>query len=421
MSILIRQARIIDPSSPFHRQPADILIIKGCIESIAPKLPAEADKIIEAKGMNVSPGWVDPFAHFTDPGEEFRETLETGSAAAAAGGFTDVFLLPNTTPALHNKSGIEYVVQKSKHYPVRLHPVGAVTRNSEGKELAEMYDMHASGAIAFSDGLNPVQSSGLLLKALQYLKAIGCPLIQLPDDRAIAPGGLMNEGVVSTRLGLPGRPAIAEELMVARDIELLRYTGSRLHFTGLTTAASLERVRKAKAEGLNVTCSVTPYHLFFCDEDLHTYNTNLKVNPPLRTPADREAVKAAVTDGTVDCIATHHIPQDNDHKLVEFEYARDGMIGLQTAFAAVHTALPGLSADQLATLLATNVRRIFGLPQSLVRKGEKAALTLFSLEEKMTFDKGQNRSKSGNSAFFGQNLSGKVAGIIQGEQVFLNQ
>jgi dihydroorotase len=419
MTILVRQAKIIDPSSPFHLQTADLLIENGVLTSMEPTISKEADKILAIPGLHVSPGWVDVFAHLCDPGFEFKETLETGAAAAAAGGYTDLMVLPNTTPVVHSKATVEYIVQKSRTLPVNVHPIGAITRNNEGKELAEMYDMERSGAVAFSDGTCSVQSSGLLLKALQYVKAVDKTVIQLPDDRAINPGGLMNEGIVSTRLGLPGRPAIAEELMIARDIELVKYTGSRLHFTGISTAKSVELVRQAKAEGLNISCSVTPYHLFFSDEDLKEYDTNLKVNPPLRPRADREALRQALLEGVIDCIATHHLPQDIDNKVSEFEYAKYGMIGLQTAFAVVRTAVPTLSAERLVELFAINPRKIFGLTPAAVRKGERVALSLFAFDKDWTFE--NNHSKSANSPFLGQTLTGKPWGIINQDKLFLNQ
>jgi dihydroorotase len=305
MKVLIRQALITDPTSSFHLQRADIFIHNGIIKEIGKGLSMEADEVIDQKGLVASPGWCDPFAHFADPGGEHTETLETGAAAAAAGGYTDVMLLPNTKPVMHSKSMVEYVSRRQTSSPVQLHPIAAVTIDAQGKELAEMYDMHASGSVAFSDGLCPLQSSGVMLKALQYLKAINRTLIQLPEDRSIHPQGLVNEGVVSTQLGLAGKPAIAEEILIMRDIELLGYTNSGLHITGISTARSLELIKQAKNKGLNITCSVSPYHLFFTDDDLVDYDTNLKVSPPLRTKADRDALRKGVLDGSIDCIASH--------------------------------------------------------------------------------------------------------------------
>jgi dihydroorotase len=420
MNLLLRQAKIIDPTSPFHQQQADIFIQDGIFKTISPKLDITAEKIIEAEGLFVSPGWLDVFAHFPDPGFEYKESLQTGAAAAAAGGYTDVLLIPNTAPVVHNKSAVEYIVQRSKSFPVNLHPIAAVTKNAEGKELAEMYDMHDSGAVAFGDGNCSIQSSGILLKALQYLRAIDKVLIQLPDDRSISATGLMNEGIISTQLGLPGKPSVAEELMITRDIELAKYTESKIHFTGISTGKSVELIQRAKAEGIQVTCSVTPYHLFFCDEDLTTYDTNLKLNPSLRTREDREALKNAVVDGTIDCIASHHFPHEKDSKVIEFEYAKYGMIGLETSFAVVRTMLPQLSFEKLIAIFCTNPRRIFDLPVASIKENETACLTLFT-DEKWIFKTTDIRSKSINTAFLGKEFNGRPLGIINKDQVFLNQ
>jgi len=420
MKILIKQARIVDPSSPFTGQTADIFIENGIITSVGKKISEKADKEISIEGLHVSPGWVDVFAHFNDPGREHKETLESGAHAAAAGGFTDVLVIPNTQPALHNKANIEYITHKSKELPVNIHPIGSVTKNTEGKELAEMYDMHASGAVAFSDGLNPVQAAGVLLKALLYVKAIGTPVIQLPDDAGINPQGLMNEGIISTRLGLPGKPAMAEELVIARDLKLARYTESKIHFTGVTTKKSLEYVKRGKEGGIDVTCSVTPYHLFFSDEDLDTYDSNLKVNPPLRTKDERNELRNAVIDGTVDCIATHHLPHEKDSKVVEFQNAENGMIGLETAYAVVNSSFENLSVERSVELFSINPRKIFGLNVPAIKENETASLTLFIPGKKWIFTEVDIKSRSKNSPFIGKELKGKVAGIINKNQLILN-
>jgi dihydroorotase len=420
MTILLRQTIIIDSSSPFHFKKADVLITNGIISRIADKIDEKADKIIDIPGLHISGGWVEIFSDFCDPGHEYKETVETGSLAAAAGGFTDVFLIPNTAPVVHAKAGVEYLVQKNATSPVTIHPIGAITKNTEGKELAEMYDMHQSGAKVFSDGINSIQSPGLLIKALQYLKAIDATIIQLPDDRSVNPAGLMNEGIVSTRLGLPGRAAISEELMIARDIELVKYAGGKLHITGLSTKGSIERIRAAKKQGLKITCSVTPAHLLYSDEDLVNYDTNLKLNPPLRTAADRDALREALADGTIDCIAAQHFPQDQDHKMAEFEYALNGMIGLQTSFAAVRSALPSLEMEKLVSLFCENPRKIFGLPAAFIKEGAPATLTLFQPGKQWTFSKAQNLSRSANSPFFGTTFPSAVSGIINKGSLFLN-
>jgi dihydroorotase len=420
MKLLIKQARIVDPSSPFNAQITDIFIENGIISRIGNKISEKADQEISAENLHVSPGWVDVFANFADPGYEFKETLETGAAAAAAGGYTDVLVIPNTKPAIHDKAGVEYIRQKSRSLPVNIHPLGAVTKNLEGKELAEMYDMKASGAVAFSDGLNGIQSAGLLVKALQYVKAFDGVVMQVPDDKSINPHGLMNEGIVSTQLGLPGKPPMAEELMVARDIKLARYTESKLHLTGVSTGKSLEYIRRAKDGHIAVTCSVTPYHLYFSDDDLSSYDTNLKVNPPLRSDSDRTALHSAIEDGTVDCLASHHLPHEYDSKITEFEYAKFGMIGLETAFAVLVTMLPLLGMEKLVHLLSINPRRIFNLESATLKEGSKAILSLFDPAKKHTFTAGDIRSKSKNSPFTGRELTGRVIGIINGISVTLN-
>ena len=418
MKVLIKQAHIICSSSPFHGQVKDILIIDGIIDKIADNITENAEEIIANDNMHVSIGWMDVFAHFTDPGYEHKETLATGAAAAAAGGFTDVMIVPNTNPAVSSKSQVEYIVQKSVALPVNIYPIASITKNTEGTALAEMYDMHASGAIAFSDGTQPVQSPGLLLKALQYVLAINATIIQVPDDKSISAHGLMNEGIASTRLGLPGQPAIAEELMIVRDIELLKYTKSKLHITGVSTKKGIELIAAAKKEGLNISCSATPYHGWFCDEDLAAYDSNLKVNPPLRTRADMMAVRQAIQDGTVDCIASHHFPQHWDDKTCEFEYAKNGMIGLQTLFAAVNSFENDL--PKLIDQLTIAPRNIFGLALPQIKEGNLACITLFNPLQQYIFEEQMILSKSHNSPFIGKTLKGKVIGIINKNKTVIN-
>jgi dihydroorotase len=419
MKVLIKQAQITDPLSPANGTIQDIFIDSGIIKEIQTGIDAEADEIIEAGGLTVSPGWVDIFSNFADPGYEFKETLYTGTASAAAGGYTDVFVIPNTKPVVDSKSQVEYIRHKSASLSVNVHPIGAITRNAEGKDLAEMIDMHTSGAIAFSDGLQPVQSAGVLLKALQYVKAFDGVVIQIPDDKTVGTNGLVHEGIVSTRLGLPGKPMMAEELLVARDIKLARYTDSKIHFTGVTSPKSLEYIRRAKEGGISVTCSVTPYHLFFSDEDLIEYDTNLKVYPPLRTKTDITHLKKAVEDGTIDCIASHHLPHEYDSKIVEFEYAKNGMTGLETSYAVIRTIFPNISSSRLVELFSTNARRIFGMANASIQKNEPACFTLFDPAGATLLNAHDFKSKSKNSAFLGMELNGKVRGIINGGKVVI--
>ncbi len=421
MRILIKQAKIVSNTSPLNGQSKDIFIRDGVITSIADEITENSDQLIKQDGLHVSIGWMDSFAHFCDPGFEYRETLETGTLAAAAGGFTNVMIIPNTNPVVHTKSQVEYIVQKSSLSGVKVHPIGAVTRDAAGKELAEMYDMANSGAIAFGDGINSIQDGGLLLKALQYVKTIDGTVIQIPDDKSIGSTGLMNEGIVSTQLGLPGKPAIAEELMVARDIKLTRYADSRLHFTGISSAKSLEYIKRARDGGIKISCSVSPYHLYFCDEDLQLYDTNLKVNPPLRSKTDRLGLLQGLLDGTIDFVASHHIPQNFDSKICEFEYAKNGMIGLESLFGVVWSMVNGQwSIGELIERLSVSPRKIFGLAVPEIKEGVVATLTLFNPNTEYIFDEKCIQSKSKNSAFIGRHLKGKVLGIVNGDKIFLN-
>jgi dihydroorotase len=418
MKVLIKQAKIIAPPSPFNGHIKDILIIDGIITAISDDITEKNTPVIEQPGLCVSIGWMDIFANFADPGYEYKETLETGAKAAAAGGFTDVMVLPNTNPVVHSKSQVEYIIQKSKALAVNIHPIGAVTKNAEGKDLAEMYDMQQSGAVAFGDGVNTVQSAGILLKALQYVKSFDGTVIQIPDDKSIGTNGLMNEGIISTQLGLPGKPTIAEELLVARDLKLARYADSKLHFTGVSSAKSLEYIKKSKETGIKVTCSVTPYNIYFTDADVQGYDTNLKVNPPLRTEADRQGLLKAIADGTVDCIASHHFPQNWDSKVCEFEYAKEGMIGLESLFGVLREV--GLDAERLIKMLTINPRNIFGITIPEITEGAAACLTLFNADEGYIFTEQMIKSKSKNSPFIGKKLKGKVIGIINKGKVELN-
>jgi dihydroorotase len=421
MKVLIKNARIIDPTSSYNNSIQDIFIEAGIIRQIGSNIEAGDCTVVQDDGIHVSPGWVDVFANFCDPGYEFKENLQTGAQAAAAGGFTNVFVIPNTKPVVDTKSQVEYVRSAGNQLAASVHPLGAVSKNTEGKDLAEMYDMRNSGAIAFTDGINPIQSAGILLKALQYVKAFSGIVIQLPDDKSVGANGLMHEGIVSTRLGLAGKPMMAEELLVARDIKLARYTESKLHFTGITSPRSLEYIRRAKEAGLHVSCSVAPFHLFFTDDDLRSYDTNLKVYPPLRTKSEQDALKTAVKDGTIDCIASHHMPQEYDSKVVEFEYAKNGMIGLETCFGCLISAIPELSMEKCVDLLSTNPRRIFSLPQVAVAEKQQAQLTLFIPDRPVEIDNDYFYSRSRNSAFIGRTLAGGAIGTINGDRLFIRK
>ena len=418
MTILIKQAKIISPPSPFNGQTKDILITDGIISKIGDTILEAADKSIEQNGLCLSVGWMDMFADFADPGYEYRDSIESGAKSAAAGGFTDVMLIPNSKPVVDNKSQVEYIIQKAKQLAVNIYPIGAVSKKAEGKELSEMYDMRQSGAVAFGDGIHPIQNSGLILKALQYVKSFGGTVIQIPDDTSIGTNGLMNEGIISTQMGLPGKPTMAEELMVARDIKLARYADSKMHFTGVSSPKSLEYIKRGKEGGIHLSSSVTPYQAYFCDEDLQRYDCNLKLEPPLRNRADMMAIRKALLDGTIDCIASHHLPQHWDNKTCEFEYAKHGMLALETMFAVVSAI--GLPAEDFVQMQTVNVRNIFNMPIPEIKEGEAATLTLFLPDTEFVFEESMIKSKSKNSPFIGKKLKGKVVGIINKSTIHLN-
>lgn len=410
MSLLIRNARILDSSSTFHNQEADVLIEGGIISRIGKGIDAQSNKVLEADNLHLSSGWLDVFADYGEPGYEYKETIDSGLRSAAYGGFTDVMMVPNTKPSVSNGPTVQYLLQKALQHVVSLYPIGAVSADVAGNSLAEMMDMRSQGAIAFSDGWKPVQSAALMLKALEYVKAFDGTVIQLPMDKGLAADGLMNEGALSTMLGMPGSPEIAELLFIKRDIELLRYTNSRLHITGVSTAKGIELIRAAKADGLNITCSVTPYHLLLTEEKLTGYNSLYKVNPPLRTEADRRALVDGLKDGTIDAIASHHRPQDWDAKQKEFEYAANGM-NLQQIVFPLLCANKNVGID-LATLvekLSNGPRLAMGLPAISIQEGNAARLTIFT---------GKGRPEEGwqslckNHPFNQEDLQGRVLGIV---------
>jgi dihydroorotase len=418
MSLLLKKARIIDPGRPLHQTTRDILVQNGHIAEIADQISDPVDRVVDVAGLHVSPGFVETFADAGDPGTEYRETLATAASAAAAGGFTHLFVLPNTLPVRHDRTTVEATLNRRIEAPVRIHAIGAVTRDNQGKELAEMHDMRAAGAIAFSDGLSPIRQAGILVKAFQFVKAFDGVLMQMADDGSLVPHGLMHEGVMSTRLGLPGRPAIGEELSVSRDIRLCQYAGSRLHLTGITLPSSIAEVQEGKRLGIDVTCAVTPHHLLFCDEDLEDYDTHLKTHPPLRTRSDRESLLQAVRNGEVDIVSSHHLPQHIDHKQCEFEYARPGMIGLETCFGILR--LLDIDTDTILQLLSRNPRRVFGLPDDGILPSSPADMTLFLPDEPFLFTKESIRSRSSNTPLLGKTLKGRILGTVLGQTTLLS-
>lgn len=413
MKLLIRSVTLVDPSSAKNGQVQDVLIEKGRISQIGKLKDVSADTIWEAAGACLSPGWMDMNVNFCDPGFENKEDLQSGMNAAAAGGFTAVALMPNTQPVIQSKTGVEYIRQKAQGHAVNVHPIAALSLEREGKDMAELYDMQQSGAIAFSDGSRPIADAGFLSRALLYAKGIGAKIIQYADEASISGKGKMNEGPTSTILGVKGIPALAEELMIARDIYLAAYNDAEIHFTTVSTAGSVALIRDAKKKGIKVTADVSAHHLVLDETALEGFDSLYKVKPPLRTKEDIKALKQGLKDGTIDAICSQHAPEDIEHKQVELEIAAYGMIGLQTAFSLANAAVgKELGVAGLVEKLAINPRRILGLPVPEIKEGAEANLTFFHPEQSWIFEENSIRSKSKNSPFIGQQLKGKALGII---------
>ncbi|MDO8368548.1 MAG: dihydroorotase [Saprospiraceae bacterium] len=415
MQILLKNAHIFDGAS--KSQTKDILLRNGHIEAIGDQISAPAGaEVWESNKLCVSPGWMDVGVYACDPGYEHREDLSTAAAAAAAGGFTAMACFPNTDPALHTKSEILYVKNKAVGLPVYCYPIGAISQSCEGKDLAELFDMHAAGAVAFSDGKRAVQDAGLLLRALQYAQAFKGLIINAPHHKTIAAGGQMHEGVMSTSLGLKGLPALAEELMVQRDLSLLEYSEGRLHIHLISTARSVALIRGAKKAGLPVTCSVAVANLCFTDEKLADFDSNWKVVPPLRSVSDTAALLEGLADGTIDFICSNHTPWHEEAKNLEFTYAEFGMIGLETVFALCRTYLSkSLTVNDLVEKMSLAPRRVLNLPVPKIAQGERAELSVFDPDFEWVLKAKNIHSKSHNTPFIGQTFKGKILGVISGK------
>jgi dihydroorotase len=420
MQILIQNATLLFNGKHYNKK-KDVLINKGKLIGLDSKItPPKNCHIINVKDTYISPGWVAFFNNFCEPGFEDNETIKTGLQAASVGGFTDAFIIPNTLPTCTTASQISFIKNKAQGELANIHPIGAISKKIEGQSLAEMYDMQQAGAVAFSDGLLPVQNDALLLKALQYVKSFDGIIVQQPIHEQLTKHGLMHEGVLSTSIGLAGMASVAEHIVINRDIELAKYTSSRLHITGVSTQKGISLIKQAKKEKVNITCSVTPYHLLFTDKDIANYNTNFKVNPPLRTEADRKALIKGLEDGTIDAIATHHIPQKWDNKTIEFEYAALGMATLETTLHMLLSAPDlNLTANQLKDLLSNNWRTIFNLNQPELTMNEDINCTIFSTSGSSEFNK-IKKSLGTNNPFENKQLNGRIIGVVNNQKVHLN-
>jgi dihydroorotase len=420
MKYLIRSARITDSRSPMNGKKMDILIEGGEITQIRNHISTdEKVKVIQSENLFVSPGWLDMQANFCDPGNEVKEDIDSGLKAAAAGGFTGVCLSPATQPPISSKTQIEYVLSKARGNAVDVFPMGTATHQMAGEDIAEMYDMKLAGAVAFGDDKKPLKDAGLLMRCLQYSSNIDSLLVAHCDERSLSKGGLMNEGAQSTAMGVKGIPGIAEELMLERNLSMLRYTGGRLHIPLVSTKRSVELIKNAKTQGLLVTAGVASINLLLDDVALEGFDSNLKLNPPLRSREDVEALRKAVNSGVIDVVVSDHSPEDVENKELEFDYAAFGAIGLETAYASLQTSINKLEPEQIVNCLSIRPRSILRLPAVEIKEGSKANLTLFDPSIEWTFQKQHIHSKSSNTALIGRSFKGKVIGIINKNQAIL--
>lgn len=417
-NVILKQAKIIDPSSPFHLQTMDIKIENGTITAIEKEITNSTDfELVEVPNLHLSQGWMDPSVSFGEPGFEERETIANGLKVASKSGFTAVALQPNSNPVIDNQSQVRFVLNQARNQATNLYPIGALTRGSEGVDLAELFDMKNAGAIGFGDYKKALQNANLQKIALQYVQDFDGLVIAFCQDSALKGSGIANEGITSTRLGLKGIPALAEELHVARNLFLLEYTGGKLHIPTISTQGSIKLIKEAKAKGLLVTCSVAVHNLVLNDEALTGFDTRYKVSPPLREEATRKALIEAVLDRTIDCITSDHNPLDIEHKKLEFDLAKDGTIGLESAFGALGTVLP----IEVIIEKLTASKLIFNLKPNKIAVGNKAEISLFTTTEEWTFTKESIQSKSKNSAFLGQKIKGKAIGIYNNGQLVRNK
>ncbi len=426
MDYLIQKVEILDKYSPFYHQEVDLRIQDGVIREINPTQDDlsnhAAQRVLSGAHLKASIGWFDLRASFGDPGFEHKETLQTGRDAAQRGGFSEIALLPNTHPVVQNKNTIAYLQKSNAEHLVKLHPIAAVTLNTEGKELTEMIDLHHSGAVAFSDGDEPIWHSDILVKTLLYLQKFDGLLMNRAEDKMLTRLGTMHEGVQSTLLGLRGIPSLAEEMMIQRDLSFLEYAGGKIHFSVISSAKSVELIRQAKQKGLAVTCDVAAHQMAFTDEALQEFDTNFKVNPPFRTQQDIDALWEGLRDGTIDVIVSDHHPQDEESKQIEFDQAAFGMISLESFFPVVWQESKGkISLEELLEKFTYRPREILKQPLPSIREGELAHLTLFSTEQEWTYEPFSQGSKSRNTPFYHQVFRGKALGVFHQNQVYLHE
>lgn len=418
MNVLLKSATIWDTKSPYHKKTQDILIKDNTFEKIADHIDCpDGYKEIQLKNLQVSNGWFDTSVSFGEPGYEERETIANGLDVAAKSGFTDVAVNSNSNPFIDTKSSVIFIQNESRSKATNLYPIASLTQGSQGKEMAELFDMKQAGAIAFGDYNKPLSNENMLKIALLYAQNFDGLVLSFPHNKLIAGEGIANEGANSTLLGLKGIPNLAEELQIARDLFLLEYTGGKLHIPTISTAKSVELIREAKHKGLQVSCSVTAHHLCLTDAELKSFDGNVKVLPPLRTEADRLALIAGVKDGTIDIITSDHNPIDIENKKVEFNNAKYGTIGLETLIGSLQTVL---DTETIVNCLTNNPKELFGIENSLIDTGNNVSISLFSVENPSVFEEKDILSTSKNAIFLNKQLHGKAYGIYANNQLILN-
>lgn len=416
MKILLKSACIIDEQSTFHQKKVSILIDNGIISDINTNItPPDDATVFALENLHVSQGWFDSSVCFGEPGYEERETLENGLKTAARSGFTAVAVNPDTQPAIDNAASLSYLLAKSKEHPTKLYPVASLTSKSAGVDLAEIFDMHSNGAVAFYDYKKPISNPNLLKIALQYAQNFGGLVQSFPSEKSIAGNGVMNENKNSTQLGLKGIPALAEELQIARDLQILEYTGGKLHIPTISTKKSLTLIKAAKEKKLDVSCSVAAFHLCFNDSALADFNTNFKINPPLRTQADCDALIEGVIDGTIDMITSDHRPMDIENKQIEFDNAANGSIGLEALFGALCKIIP----LEILIQRLTKSKSRFNIASTPIEIGNTAELTLFNPDKTSVFTKKEIHSSNSNCMFLNHQLHGEVYGVINNNRMLL--
>lgn len=421
MDILIKSAVIVDNNSNLNEQKMDILIEKGIIVKIAKSIKnADNYKEITFPDLHVSIGWFDFRANFCDPGNEHKEDFTSGLKAAALGGFTGVVAMPDTYPTIDSKSGIEYVINKTANAIVNVYPAGCLSEKAEGKEIAEMYDMHNAGAVAFTDNKKSIENPSLLTRAMLYTKSFNGLIMEFPNEKNIFNKGQINEGVVSTHLGLKGIPSLAEELQVARAIYLAEYCDAAIHLTNISAKKSVELIKQAKAKGLKVTADVNSYHLLLDESSLETFDSNYKVLPPLRTKDDQKALIKGLKEGTIDIVCSDHTPENIENKKCEFDHAAFGIINLQTSFAVANTAIKNkLSLPDFIEKLTVAPRQLLGITTPEIKENSLANLTLFSPNTETQLNANDVASIAKNSPFIGKKLTGKVYGVINKNKMLM--